>query len=150
MTSSCLPLPLAKGWIPAARCAASVPPHTNTVFLPHPHSAMASSLFISLIYKYMMLRFREYVSITGECRVFWSSRLFTHLLKEKIVLFLWILILKIIASATNCLVYVAKWMKAKQNSSRIKRAWMGDIVAGDKRQGHKKFACRWTGTAMQC
>lgn len=97
-----------------------------------------------------MLRFREYVSITGECRVFWSSRLFTHLLKEKIVLFLWILILKMISSATNCLDYVAKWMKAKQNSSWIKRAWMGDIVAGDKKQGHKKFACRWTGTAMQC
>lgn len=79
MTSSCLPLPLAKGWIPAARCAASVPPHTNTqsfsLTLTQLWPLVCLYIYISLIYKYMMLRFREYVSITGECRVYQVLRI---------------------------------------------------------------------------
>lgn len=57
MTSSCLPLPLAKGWIPEAGCATSVSPHTNMYVLTHEPffslmlshgSLVASCLFISL------------------------------------------------------------------------------------------------------
>lgn len=64
-TSSCLPLPLAKGWIPLARSPASVSPHANmythAVHTCHPlfycSSCLSSALGHSPWHTYLILRF---------------------------------------------------------------------------------------------
>lgn len=64
-TSSCLPLPLAKGWIPLARSAASVSPHANmythAAHTCHPLFYCSSCLFSasghSPWHTYLILRF---------------------------------------------------------------------------------------------